>query len=329
MAASRLQVDDVRVLVNDGLHNAFTDLCRFRGQLYLTWRACPDGHMLFTSSRIKVLRSADEGATWTLVHEFGVPGRDVRDPHFLVFRDQLFVYSGTWLVRPGATRDINEHLGYAAVTADGTTWRSPVLLEGTYGHYIWRAATDGQLAYLVGRRKRHFAATDDTGDGVAITESALLVSDDGLIWRHRGLFLAEWGDEIAFQFAPGGSLLAIARGGQDRVAQVLRADAPYQQFTQVPLDRQVGGPLLARWGDHWLVGGRQHQPEGPRMALYELLGDTLQPLAEFPSGGDCSYPGFVALDAQRGLLSYYSSHQGSGKGLAPCHLYLARLRWVD
>ena len=40
----------------------------------------------------------------------------------------------------------------------------------------------------------------------------------------------------------------------------------------------------------------------------------LRPLpgaAELPSGGDCSYPGFVALDESRGLLSYYSSHDGS------------------
>ena len=33
-----------------------------------------------------------------------------------------------------------------------------------------------------------------------------------------------------------------------------------------------------------------------------------------------------ALGDGRGLLSYYSSHEGSGRGVAPCHIYLAELR---
>ncbi|HIM55864.1 MAG TPA: hypothetical protein EYM39_04085 [Candidatus Latescibacteria bacterium] len=43
-------------------------------------------------------------------------------------------------------------------------------------------------------------------------------------------------------------------------------------------------------------------------------------VAELPSGGDNSYPGFIALDGTRGLLSYYSSHEGSAS------IYLAELR---
>jgi hypothetical protein len=54
-----VRLESVRRLFDDGNHNAFTDLCRFDGQLYLTFRNCPEGHMLFTSSRIIVMRSAD------------------------------------------------------------------------------------------------------------------------------------------------------------------------------------------------------------------------------------------------------------------------------
>ncbi|MCU0500617.1 MAG: hypothetical protein MUC51_02415, partial [Anaerolineae bacterium] len=59
-------LSSVRRVFNDGNHNAFTDLCRFRGHLYLTFRNCPDGHMLFTSSRIIVMRSED-GRDWEQV----------------------------------------------------------------------------------------------------------------------------------------------------------------------------------------------------------------------------------------------------------------------
>ena len=92
-------VTSVRQLFNDGNHNAFTDLCRFRNRLFLTFRSCPDGHMLFTSSRIVVLSSSD-GTDWEQVHAFSVANRDVRDPHFLVFDGKLFVYSGAWWVNP-------------------------------------------------------------------------------------------------------------------------------------------------------------------------------------------------------------------------------------
>ena len=94
----------------------------------------------------------------------------------------------------------------------------------------------------------------------------------------------------------------------------------------VELDRHVGGPLLTKWGNHYLVGGRKSLGGAPAVtSLYELIGDQLQEIAEFPSGGDNSYPGFVELSPTEGLLSYYSSHEGSGTSLAPSAIYLVKL----
>jgi hypothetical protein len=155
----------------------------------------------------------------------------------------------------------------------------------------------------------------------------MLESEDGLVWRFRALFQEEHGDETAFVFTEDGSVVALARGGGSRPAQVCRAQPPYRSFSRVNLDRNVGGPLLVRWGDHWLVGGRKTIGEtGPRTTLYWLVGDRLEQCAELPSGGDNSYPGFAALGPDRALVSYYSSHEGSGTGLAPCAIYLAELQ---
>ncbi len=49
---------------------------------------------------------------------------------------------------------MNKHLGFAAWSDDGTTWKSPVMLEGTFGFYIWRAAAFGDKAYLCGRHSQ-------------------------------------------------------------------------------------------------------------------------------------------------------------------------------
>ena len=94
------------------------------------------------------------------MHSFAVPFRDVRDPHFLVFKGKLFVYTGTWYSGPKtldrSDYDLNKHLGYAVWTEDGRQWHGPTMLEGTFGHYIWRAAAHGDTAYLCGRRKPQF-----------------------------------------------------------------------------------------------------------------------------------------------------------------------------
>ncbi|MBW3598516.1 MAG: hypothetical protein KY475_14745 [Planctomycetes bacterium] len=323
--APAVRVSNVRRAFHNGEHNAFTDLVRFRDRLYLTFRSCPDGHMVHPTSSIIVLASRD-GREWEQVHRFSVQKRDTRDPHFLVFRDKLFVYTGTWYsgetTLPRDQYDLNLHLGYADWTDDGQMWHSPILLEGTFGHYIWRAAALGDKAYLCGRRKKNFAV--DPQEERRIRESAMLESDDGLIWRHRTLFQETHGNETAFLFEPDGALLAVGR--RDGPAQLLRSQPPYVDWERKELDRYIGGPLLARWGNRYLVGGRK-QLEGaaPRTSLYWLLNDQLHEFAELPSGGDTSYPGFVAFSPTRALVSWYSSHEKDSAGAPITAIYLADL----
>lgn len=321
-----IHIDAVQKIYDDGNHNAFTDLCRFNGRLYLAFRSCPDGHQVFPTSQIVVLSSLD-GTAWDPAFRFSVPDRDVRDPHFLVFCETLFVYSGAWLCNPRCPEEhgINEHLGYAAWTSDGRTWQGPQSLEGTYGHYIWRAAAFGDTAYLCGRRTRDFVPPDHPDPSTVVRQSALLESQDGLVWKWRSLFRATQGNETAFLFEPDGELLAIVRDGTD--SQLCRARPPYRAWTRKGLGCFIGGPLMARWGGRILVGGRKTiGPSEHRTVLYWLHEDRLVEAAELPSGGDTSYPGFIELNAAEGWLSYYSSHEGSRSKTAPCSIYLARLR---
>ncbi len=324
----KVTVSNVRRVFHNGEHNAFTDLCRFRGQLYLTFRSCPDGHMVFNTASVLVLRSKDEGATWEQVHRFSVKDRDTRDPHFLVFKDRLFVYTGTWWSGPSLIErkdyDMNKHLGFAAWSDDGATWTSPVMLEGTFGLYIWRAASFGDKAFLCGRRKPGFDI-GPKGEGERV-QSLMLESDDGLIWKKRAYFAETAGDETAFLFEKDGSLLAIGRHGGGKNALLIRSKPPYTDWTRQSLDRPIGGPLVVKWGDHILVGGRKTTKErGPTTSLCWLVGDQLQEFAELPSGGDNSYPGFVALSGNRALVSYYSSHEKDDTGKTITAIFMAEL----
>ena len=322
-----LKVESVRRVFHNGEHNAFTDMVRFRDKLWLTFRSCPDGHSVNPTSSIIVL-SSDDGQQWQQVHRFRVAKRDCRDPHFLVFKDRLFVYSGAWYCGDGPPKhyEMNEHLGFAVWTGDGQKWHGPIMLEGTYGHYIWRAATHGGKAYLCARRKRHFAKTGSREEREPLVQSAMLESDDGLIWRTVGFFQERYGNETAFLFKKDGSVLAVARGAGHRNAQVCQAKPPYQDWQRVDLDRYLGGPLVVRWGAHTLVGGRDITSGKPVTTLYWLLDNRLHKCAQLPSGGDNSYPGFLQLSEQRALISYYSSHERDATGKTITAIYLADLR---
>jgi hypothetical protein len=212
-------------------------------------------------------------------------------------------------------------LGYAAWTGDGSAWAGPQQLEGTYGHYIWRAAACGDKAYLCGRRNRDHAQVYGERD---LVQSAMLASDDGLIWHFHSLFQETHGDETAFRFCEDGSLLGIGRRGSGP-AQLLKSAPPYTQWIRSDLPEYIGGPLLTRWGERWVVGGRRSTDAGPKTALYWLVDDGLQPFAELPSGGDNSYPGLVELSPTRGVVSWYSSHEKDAAGKAVTAIYMADL----
>ena len=322
----KVRVESVRRVFHNGEHNAFTDLVRYKRKFYLTFRSCPDGHMVHPTSSIVVL-SSEDGREWKQVHRFSVAKRDVRDPHFLVFKEQLFVYTGTWYCGDSSPEVLktNLHLGYAAWTEDGKRWHGPKMLEGTYGHYIWRAAEFGGKAYLCGRRKREFAESATREERNVLTESALLESDDGLIWRTAGFFQERYGNETAFLIEQDGSILAVARSGSGRNAQVLRSRPPYQQWDRRDLDRYIGGPLLAKWAGHYLVGGRKSITGEPRTSLYWFVNNVLHEFAELPSAGDNSYPGFLELSPTRAIVSYYSTHEKDQAGEPITAIYLADL----
>ncbi|HBL41968.1 MAG TPA: hypothetical protein DDZ90_01080, partial [Planctomycetaceae bacterium] len=185
-----------------------------------------------------------------------------------------------------------------------------------------RAAAYKDKAYLCGRRIRHFAKDDQ---GRELIETAILESDDGLVWKTAGLFNEKQGDETAFLFEENGDLLAIGRSGSNP-AWVMRSRPPFETWDRKQLDRYIGGPLLAKWGDHYLVGGRQRKNGKYVTSLYWFKDDELHEFASLPSGGDNSYPGILILSPDHALVSYYSSHEKDEDGKPITAIYMADLK---
>ena len=88
--------------------------------------------------------------------------------------------------------------------------------------------------------------------------------------------------------------------------------------------------MLTRWDKRYVVGGRKAiGGQGPKTSMYWLMDDRLQEFAELPSGGDNSYPGFIALSPTRAIMSWYSSHEKDESGKTITAIYMADLQIVD
>ena len=320
-------VTKLRLAFNNGEHNAFTDLTWFKGHIYLTFRSCPDGHMVFPTSRIFVLRSTD-GKKWDVVHKFGVKNRDTRDPHFATLHDTLFIYTGTWYCGPHRPpeRNLNQMVGYGVSTTDGVVWSKPALLEGTYGHYVWRTATYEGRVYMCARRIRGFTEVTSTAERAPLMRSLMLVSEDGVHFQKAGVFQETHGDETAFMFDSRGNVTAVGRRGRGN-AELIRMSKSLAVTERVDLGRYIGGPFIGYMGDHTIVAGRNIKNKKAVTAVCWLWKNRLIDLCVLPSGGDCSYPAMVQLCPGCMLVSYYSSHETDDEGKPETNIYLLELEF--
>ena len=159
--------------------------------------------------------SSEDGEQWTHGPSIQRPLARYTRPAFPRVSGQVVRLHGHLVLRRRATGESRYEpaSGVRGLQRGRSGLDGPIMLEGTYGHYIWRAATDGEQAYLCGRRKRDFAETASRAQRDPLVQSAMLDSEDGLIWRRRGCFQEDYGDETAFLFEPDRSILAVARSG--------------------------------------------------------------------------------------------------------------------
>ena len=113
-------------------HNAFTDLARFRGRWFCTFRE-GSSHAL-CAGKVRVLVSVD-GISWKSSGLLALRGIDLRDPKFTPGP------AGTLCLVMGGTRVKNGRSeGRAPLVArsmDGISWSSPQRVAGE-GDWIWR-----------------------------------------------------------------------------------------------------------------------------------------------------------------------------------------------
>jgi hypothetical protein len=320
LAGTTAEVVDNRRIWDAGSHNAFTDLVRWHDRWWCTFREADDH--VGGDGAIRVITSTD-GITWESAARLTEKDVDLRDPKLTVMPDGRLmlncggsVYLGTKVLKGRRSR--------VMFSADGRRWTAPrkILHEGDW---LWRVTWHGDTAYGAAYRSGLGGSAAPGPEW----ELHLYRTKDGVNFEKvTDLAVRGRPNETTLRFAPNGDMIALVRRETDGfMGHVGTAKPPYTTWSWQESNHRFGGQNFLQLPDgRWLAGTRDYtkitpQKKGGATTMIGELGQDgkINPVVNFPSGGDTSYPGLVWQD---GLLwvSYYSSHEGKTS------IYLAKLR---
>jgi hypothetical protein len=290
---------------NQAPHSAFTDLVYFKGKFYCTFRE-GEGHTPVKSGvdgAIRVISTAD-GADWRSKTLIKVPHYDLRDPKISVTPDnRLMVLMGAADYQGSK---VEGRKGLVSFSSDGLSFTEPVAVRidpsiSNEKDWLWRVNWHRDTGYGVVYQNDQDASKAylvKTSDGVVYQ----LVADLGIEGKPN---------EATIKVKDDGQMIMIIRRESDNKHGLMGTSTPpYQDWEWQDTGVQLGGPDFVVLPNHQLLlGSRVYREEGHSTGLFiNQPNGQFKLLAEFPSGGDTSYPGMVLMDDTL-YLSYYSGHQ--------------------
>jgi len=311
-SAAAPEIVSVEKIWDKGAHNAFTDLTRWQGKWYCTFRES-DGHV-GGDGKLRVLESVD-GKAWASVALIAEEGIDLRDPKLSITPDdRLMIVAGGSVYQGGKT--LKGRQPRVCFSKDGREWTAPVRVLSE-GEWLWRVTWRDGKAYGISYKP---PAVDPKGPGE--WELKLFVSDDGVKYDLlKALDVPGHPNESTIRFLPDGEMMALVRREANGApGWIGTSRPPYTDWNWKETTQRLGGPNFLRLPDGSLIAaGRSYHEGKPKTALARMTRDSYEPILTLPSSGDNSYPGLVWHD---GLLwvSYYASHEGRTS------IYLARVK---
>ena len=306
---------------------AFPDLTRYEGKFYLAFRSAPS-HFPSSQSRIHILISND-AEDWQLEHSLR-NNQDLRDPHFLQFNGELYLFYISHSRR--FFRHEPEHIYYIKRTPQG--WSVPTALSQTRAVF-WNVKTFHDKVYMSiytnngandRRTKRHFQliASHDLQNWQVIFNSPI---------THEKLAGYQT-SEAAFDFDDAGNIYGTIRS---LIYPNLNFMIPYDdpENWRLTVDRfKCDGPNLFRHNSQYYLLARRslfhrlsakpfrlfhnlrktvnvlrYSFSRKRTAIYRFDHQTLQieHILDLPSHGDTGYSAITPIFENQYLLVYYSS----------------------
>lgn len=173
------------------------------GRLFLAWRSAPT-HFAGTETRLYVVSSADEGATWEFEHEVFL-GTDMREPRLLSFRGELQLF----FFQAGTNPTAFEPMRILRTRRVGPRQWSALETVTEADEVPWDHKVRNGVVYLTSYEGGHYDPRDMGSIEVYFKESrdgTNFTSVGGRSYVYRGGV-----SETAFEFAPDGSLWIVTR----------------------------------------------------------------------------------------------------------------------
>jgi len=293
-----------KVIGEEGISYAFTDLVFFDNQWFVTFRKS-DKHANGENGKIQIYNSLD-GEKWNFIKEYSVEGIDLRDPKFSLNNDKLFLYihgskyKDTKLI---AFSDYNttyiKKLGFQelkGVFLDNLKTNT-ANIEGNEA-WPWRVTWYKNKAYTVGY-------------GVSGIFD-IYSSEDGTIFKNLNAFKNINGqpNEATIRVDNNGEFFILARRlyGNTMIGKSIDPNSDWDFSNEIELPNLGGPNFIFTKENRMIVSGRLFG--WVSLTYYDLQNKKYTVITNIKSGGDCGYPGMV-IQGDYLWLSYYSSHENT------------------
>ncbi len=298
-------------------HNAFPDLYKFKGKMYCVFREGASHVDNNNTGKVRVIRSKD-GVQWETIALFSMDGIDVREARLSETPDgnlMAILAAGVW--RDGKYLTLAPYVSYS--DKKGNTFgelQSVSINDGATPalDWIWRITWHKGVGYGVMYRLRGY---NDAW------EAHLLKTKDGKNYELvKQLDIDGNPNESTIRFGENDEMfIVVRREAGDKNGVLARSSFPYTQWSQKPINFQLGGPnfLFLNNKSQIVLGSRfrENKTASTRLFVMDLNAKILKTIT-LPSGGDTSYPGMV-IEKNKLWVAYYSSHEGKS------NIYLAQV----
>lgn len=299
-------VQSIKMIWDHAPHNALTDIIKFRGRWYCTFRE-GERHVYGINGKIRLLESED-GEHWLSTELFNEEGIDLRDPKLSITPDGRLM-----LLVGGSQYEGQKYISRqprVAFSKDGTEW-SPFHVILLPHEWLWR------VTWFQGKGYGASYSFSDPTDHNKEWLIKLFETENGIDYN----LITQWEipgypNETTLQFLETGEMVVLVRRDKkfDDYAWIGTSKSPYTEWQWNQTSLHLGGPnfLILPNKTMWAAGRLFNRtPYGlfEKIALLEMDLKSLKPVLYVPSGGeDTSYPGMVYDDGVL-WMSYYSSHE--------------------
>jgi len=285
-------------------HNAFTDIIKYNGQFYCTFRESSVGHIPGDTpgdgdGEVRVLSSQD-GKEWRSVALLKRSPFDLRDAKLSLMPDgRLMVSMGGSIYNHGLQKRVSQ-VSFSDKQDHFSEPQDVIIDESirTSTDWLWRVTWFQGTGYGV--------VYQLTGDD---WEVWLIETQDGIHYKKVSqLAVTGCPNEATVRVKPNGEMwILIRREAGNGCAYLGKSMSPYTDWTWTDTGVSLGGPnFIFLPNGKVLAGGRVEGKTGLGFLTDE---GKFQLFTTLPSDGDNSYPGFLVQDDLL-YVSYYSSHEG-------------------